>query len=856
MSGIRGVGGWHSVAIGLAALTVGACSSGEDGSSGTPPPAQSTTVRGTVLAPNGQLAKAAPPSPLRWLASLFEIAESWAQASGWSPVPNATVRVFRIDDDGNPIGAIILSTTTNANGGFYLDFPPNTSFMLATDLVVQIWNGPTAVPVGTANSMILPIHDPILTLSPATEAAMRALIARPEPLANLYAHEAYSYFRIAEALVYDHPPATGNLETQIADITANQTTMGDFQKALSALLTPGYGPLVSIGIDHLPVGTVGQPYFAHFLSAGGNIVMITGTSLTLHNTNLPPGVSFDSSFGLFSGIPTSPGIFSTDFVLCVAGECITDTAVIIVQGPTPTASFTVSPVPVQISQTASFDASGSSDADGTIVAYEWDFTNDGTIDATGVTTQFTYNTAGTFTARLRVTDNDGFVGETTRTVQVVLNPPTGTGGVLERVSVDSVGTQSNGNSPVGISERPSISRDGRYVAFSSVATNLLANNADTNGVADVFLRDTCRTTAGPVGGCTPSTIRISLTSTGAQADQASVNPVISGNGRYVVFMSRATLTPNDATTGRYDIYRYDRQTGQIVLVNITQAGQFGGYSSGVVPAISNDGRFIAWGDSSIPEIFIKDLVNNTLDAIAFPQNPNPTSSLWNPAISDDGHFVAFASTHSYVAPDTNGFEDVYVVGRQGSVMTSITRITNATSIDSVRGDLGVSISADGNQIAYVTKDQEPGNPVDTNNALDVYVYNRQTQTKTLVSVGRDANGNPVASASSNQFGVSSANPSVSADGSSVAFDSNAENLVTIVTGSRNVFVRSFASSQTRLSSVSPCGIAANNVGANLPALAGDGSLLAFAADASNLVQGSGTNCDGDTNFRRDVFVAR
>lgn len=163
-------------------------------------------------------------------------------------------------------------------------------------------------------------------------------------------------------------------------------------------------------------------------------------------------------------------------------------------------------------------------------------------------------------------------------------------------------------------------------------------------------------------------------------------------------------------------------------------------------------------------------------------------------------------------------------------------------------------SAVPNTLVRVLRIDDAGNLVG-----DMHVYNRQTQSKNLVSVGPDANGNPVVAASSSPFDVDSANPSASADGSSVAFDSNANDWV--MTGvsnpvnSRNVFVRTLATNQTRQSSVGPCGIGSNGL-AKLPTVTGDGSLLVFAADASNLAQGNGRRYNDDTNLRWGLLRAR
>ena len=106
-------------------------------------------------------------------------------------------------------------------------------------------------------------------------------------------------------------------------------------------------------------------------------------------------------------------------------------------------------------------------------------------------------------------------------------------GCAPSVSIASVGL--NSNPADGDSISPSISADGRYVAFLSSAMNLV--DSDTNGVMDVFVRDTC---AGAPSGCTPSTQRVSVATGGAQANAASTSATISATGRFVTFESAAT----------------------------------------------------------------------------------------------------------------------------------------------------------------------------------------------------------------------------------------------------------------------------------------------------------------------------
>src|SRR5439155_1267798 len=117
-------------------------------------------------------------------------------------------------------------------------------------------------------------------------------------------------------------------------------------------------------------------------------------------------------------------------------------------------------------------------------------------------------------------------------------------GKTERVSVASDGTQANGES--AFYAPPSISADGRFVAFSSGSTNLVPG--DTNGWIDIFVRDRL---AG-------ATERVSVASGGAEANDSSFNPAISGDGRFVAFSSSATNLVQADSNGMQDVFLHER----------------------------------------------------------------------------------------------------------------------------------------------------------------------------------------------------------------------------------------------------------------------------------------------------------
>jgi len=149
-----------------------------------------------------------------------------------------------------------------------------------------------------------------------------------------------------------------------------------------------------------------------------------------------------------------------------------------------------------------------------------------------------------------------------------------------QVSVSTSGRKGNGHS-----QGPSISANGRFVAYWSLASNLLPPGSDTNDDEDVFVHDRQ----------TGQTTRVSVSSAGAQGDDGSQFPSITANGRFVAFTSSArALVPND-TNGQSDVFVHDRQTRRTARVSVSCFGVEGNARSGSGgPSISADGRYVAF----------------------------------------------------------------------------------------------------------------------------------------------------------------------------------------------------------------------------------------------------------------------
>jgi Tol biopolymer transport system component len=269
-------------------------------------------------------------------------------------------------------------------------------------------------------------------------------------------------------------------------------------------------------------------------------------------------------------------------------------------------------------------------------------------------------------------------------------------GTTQRVSISSVGVQADDGSFY-----PAISADGRYVAFQSAAPNLVAG--DTNGVSDIFLRDRLSFV----------TERISLSDAEAQANGSCTFPSISGDGRYVAFMSTANnLVPGD-TNGFADIFVRDRLAGVTVRASVnSQDAQSNGTS--YQPSISADGRFVAFASSAtgligplafdtngVDDVFCRDLVNGSTGRVSVSDvQGNGASS--DPSISADGRFVAFHSDASnLVSGDTNSRTDIFVRDRSANTTERVSLDSSGTQGND--SSLDPSISGDGRFVAFYSR---------------------------------------------------------------------------------------------------------------------------------------------------------
>lgn len=395
------------------------------------------------------------------------------------------------------------------------------------------------------------------------------------------------------------------------------------------------------------------------------------------------------------------------------------------------------------------------------------------------------NSSGNYTA---ISENARYVAFNTTASNLVSGDTNGVDdvfvkdastGAIVRASTTAAGAQANGGSIA-----PAISADGRYVAFQSAASNLVPG--DTNGVTDIFLKDMV----------TGAITRVSTDAGGVQANNHSNFPAISANGQRVAYNSDASnLVPGDTNlTG--DVFVKDLGSGATILASSGAGGTLanggsdvGGLGGPYPPGISGNGNLVGFSSTATnlvtpntngqTDIFIKEISSGnssgavTLETVGTGGSaPNGASFL--PRLSTDGRYLAYRSEASnLLAADTDTNSDVYFKDRQTSSLTLASTNPSgvkATYVDDVFGSSGsydVTMSADGSHVAFasMSTDLVAGNY--SHPAINVFNKDTRNGNITIDSV----NG-------SNEIGNSwSFGPGLSADGTVIAFQSAANNLV-------------------------------------------------------------------------------
>ena len=404
------------------------------------------------------------------------------------------------------------------------------------------------------------------------------------------------------------------------------------------------------------------------------------------------------------------------------------------------------------------------------------------------------------------------------------------GGATTRIS-GLAGAQTNCTS-----QRPSVSADGRFIAFDSCASNLVAG--DANGTSDVFLLDRLSNTV----------TRLSVSSAEAEANGASFSATVSPNGQFVAFLTQATNLQGSIGVGTYVALR-DVVNGNTFIVSRATGASGTLATSDVRPSVANDGTVafatpvsLVGGDTnSVPDIYLRQGATGgaptTVRVSLSATGAQLASASTRPSLSADGLLVAFETAGAAVAADLNGITDVYLRDLSAGSTVLVSRATsgsggNGNSIDA-------SISPNGESVVFTSQAADLDGPFDA--YFDVF----------RATVSRAAAPVAVTGLSRVSAGIASplgdsANADV-ADTGRVVFSSDDPNLVGgDLNGDTDVF--SFDGTALSRLTVPGPGLLESYSGLSLrPAPSYDGTIVAFLSSGTNLVS-------GDNNARTDVFV--
>ena len=420
---------------------------------------------------------------------------------------------------------------------------------------------------------------------------------------------------------------------------------------------------------------------------------------------------------------------------------------------------------------------------------------------------------------------------------------------FERVSVDSSGFQSNLNSKN--SSSVSVSGDGRYVVFHSEYAFV---PEDTNGVADVYLRDRLNSTT--------HLVSYNFSNNAAGSPFPSINGVISANGRYVAFQSQAEdiVAGISNPSGFTHIYVRDLQTNTSELVDMNSANSGPSNQFSLNPSISANGRIIGFqslSDDLIAgnidvnnddDIYIRDLDTQANALVSINRFNTAASSGIEGEISGDGRFITFSSSASDLAVgDANGVIDIYL----RDLLNNSTEIISRNQFNTGSGNSASqesSISFDGRYVVFQSQATNlvSSGPNGGGGNTNIFVRDRNTNSNFLVDIDytNTSSGNNV-----------SQNPSISADGRFVAFQSLATNLVNFLVQDTNqasdIFIRDLQLNTTKMITtfLGPPPFFSRMYGNDSsidPSISADGGRVVFSSLATNLI-------DGDTNNVVDVY---
>lgn len=401
-----------------------------------------------------------------------------------------------------------------------------------------------------------------------------------------------------------------------------------------------------------------------------------------------------------------------------------------------------------------------------------------------------------------------------------------------------------GNGPGdAASNQSEISGNGRFVVFRSLASNL--GPTDTNGLADIYLRDRAA-----------GTTRLVTRGVGdVPADGPSDEPTISGDGRFVVFTSTASnLVASDANGPIKDVFRFDRATGSVTLISHDSTGG-SATADANRPSVSADGSRIAYtsestdvtgelDDNGVADVFLWSAATDAAIRISKPfDGATDDGGGSNARISGDGKWVAFASSgdsNITAGSPSTPLSNVYL----RNVTTATSALVSGTACSAGGFSAPLGVTDGGTQVAYYSSCNDIL-PADTGDDLDVFVKTMAGGAVTLVS-HRFGGGFP----DGGSFG---GDGSMTPDGSRITFSSRATDL-TPAAGDVNedvfVWVRA-GGAITQVSHRMDALGAFSSTGENeRPSISDDGRFVVWTSKATNAAKYDTTS--GQDIYARDL----
>jgi subtilisin family serine protease/Tol biopolymer transport system component len=311
-------------------------------------------------------------------------------------------------------------------------------------------------------------------------------------------------------------------------------------------------------------------------------------------------------------------------------------------------------------------------------------------------------------------------------------PPATNELVLPFPRIKALSRTSPGLSGNESSRLPAISSDGRFVAFLSLATNLAANAGGTNGL--VYLHDTA----------TRSNMLVSRSTTGGLPNADCTDVRISGDGRFVVFVSDASnLTALDNNNAS-DVFLYDRNSGLLELIS-RSASAIGNADSGS-PAVSADGRYVIFasdasnlvaGDNTgWRDVFVRDRQLSMTTRVSVSSGGIPANYISDlPNISGDGRYITFISGADNLVSEP--YFPAFHLYQRDRINATTVRISKTSG--NVPGDDDCGISAMSTDGRFVAFESYASNLLggDTNNVQDIFLWDRVAGALARISHGNN-----------------------------------------------------------------------------------------------------------------------